>query len=165
MELKSLRLHCFRNYDALEAAFDPGVNLIVGDNAQGKTNLLEAIVYLSTGKAFRTRREKELIQFGKDFAELEQTVFSQNREQIIRAVLFAGRQRRQLYKNGVKLRTASQLHGICPPCCFARRIFWCSRPARRPDGGSSTMRSVSCGPILQLRWTSMEGFWRIKAGF
>lgn len=63
----------------------------MGDNAQGKTNLLEAIVYLSTGKAFRTRREKELIQFGKDFAELEQTVFSQNREQIIRAVLFAGR--------------------------------------------------------------------------
>lgn len=145
MELKSLRLHCFRNYDALEAAFDPGVNLIVGDNAQGKTNLLEAIVYLSTGKAFRTRREKELIQFGKDFAELEQTVFSQNREQIVRAVLFAGRQRRQLYKNGVKLRTASQLHGILPTVLFCPEDFLVLKT------GAAARRRLIDDALCQLR--------------
>ena len=145
MELKSLRLHCFRNYDALEAAFDPGVNLIVGDNAQGKTNLLEAIVYLSTGKAFRTRREKELIQFGKDFAELEQTVFSQNREQIIRAVLFAGRQRRQLYKNGVKLRTASQLHGILPT------VLFCPEDLLVLKTGAAARRRLIDDALCQLR--------------
>ncbi len=145
MELKSLRLRCFRNYDALEAAFDPGVNLIVGDNAQGKTNLLEAIVYLSTGRAFRTRREKELIQFGRDFAELEQTVFSQNREQTVRAVLFAGRQRRQLYKNGVKLRTASQLYGILPT------VLFCPEDLLVLKNGAAARRRLIDDALCQLR--------------
>ena len=61
MELESIRLRGFRNYAELDAAFVPGVNLVLGDNAQGKTNLLEAVTYLSTGKAFRTRKEQELI--------------------------------------------------------------------------------------------------------
>ena len=84
MEIKSLRLENFRSYEDLQVRFDPGVNLIVGDNAQGKTNLLEAIVYLSTGRAFRTRREKELISFGAQMAQLEQTCCSQGREQQVR---------------------------------------------------------------------------------
>ena len=49
MRLNSLKLRCFRNYEQAELEFDPGVNLIVGDNAQGKTNLLEAIAYLGAG--------------------------------------------------------------------------------------------------------------------
>ena len=118
MKLDGLRLQNFRNYDQVEVSFDAGVNLIVGDNAQGKTNLLEAIVYLSTGRAFRTRREKELIRFGCDFAELSEQVCSQGREQEIRAVLYADRRRRQLFKNGVKLRTAAELHGILPTVLF-----------------------------------------------
>ena len=63
MRLEGLSLEGFRNYERLEAEFDPGVNLIVGDNAQGKTNLLEAMVYLSMGRSYRTRREQELIRF------------------------------------------------------------------------------------------------------
>ena len=45
MNVTRLRLQGFRSYEALDVSFDPGVNLIVGDNAQGKTNLLEALVY------------------------------------------------------------------------------------------------------------------------
>lgn len=52
-ELDRLALRNFRNYERLESSFSPGVNLIVGDNAQGKTNLLEAVFYLSTGRSFR----------------------------------------------------------------------------------------------------------------
>ena len=47
MNLTNLKLRDFRNYESLDLDFAPGVNLIVGDNAQGKTNLLEAISYLS----------------------------------------------------------------------------------------------------------------------
>lgn len=63
MNLEQLDLRNFRNYQSLQSSFSPGVNLIVGDNAQGKTNLLEAVYYLSTGRSFRTRREIELIRF------------------------------------------------------------------------------------------------------
>ena len=51
MQLNKLSLRDFRNYEALDLACDPGVNLIVGNNAQGKTNLLEAIAYAGSGKA------------------------------------------------------------------------------------------------------------------
>ena len=102
MRIDSLRLRGFRNYLELDAEFVPGVNLILGDNAQGKTNLLESICYLSTGRAFRTRKESELLRFGSDFADLEAKIYSQEREQILRAVLFAGRKPRQLYLGGVK---------------------------------------------------------------
>ena len=61
MELKNLTLHNYRNYRDCCFTFDPGVNLIVGDNAQGKTNLLEAIGYLGTGKSFRTSKNQELM--------------------------------------------------------------------------------------------------------
>ena len=97
MHLDRLYLRNFRNYDEAEVAFVPGVNLNVGDNANGKTNLLEAIGYLSTGRAFRSRREQELLRFGADFAELKGNIFSQEREQELRVLLFAGRKPRQLY--------------------------------------------------------------------
>ena len=102
MKLDRLALQNFRNYERLESSFSPGVNLIVGDNAQGKTNLLEAVFYLSTGRSFRTRREMELIRFGSEFADLEGDVTGQARQQSLRALLFASRKPRQLFLNGVK---------------------------------------------------------------
>ena len=56
MRLNELYLRDFRNYRESRAAFVPGENLLVGGNANGKTNLLEAIFYLSTGHSFRTRK-------------------------------------------------------------------------------------------------------------
>ena len=111
MELESIRLRGFRNYAELDAAFVPGVNLVLGDNAQGKTNLLEAVTYLSTGRAFRTRKEQELIQFGADFADLEADVLAKNREKTLRAVLFTGRKPRQLFLNGVKQKNFTTMEG------------------------------------------------------
>ena len=71
MILKGLKLDFFRNYVHLETDFDPRVNLIYGENAQGKTNLLEAIAYLGSGRSFRAQKTAELIRFGADFAELQ----------------------------------------------------------------------------------------------
>ena len=102
MHLNRLYLRNFRNYEEAEISFVPGVNLIVGDNANGKTNLLEAIGYLSTGRAFRSRREQELIRFGADYAEIKGAFFSDERERELRMLLFAGRRPRQLFLNGVK---------------------------------------------------------------
>ena len=118
MRILELSLNGFRNYESFSCAFDPGVNLIVGENAQGKTNLLEAICYLSRGAAFRTRREAELIRFGAEFAELCATVESYGREQSLRAVMFAGRRPRQLWLSGVKKNSREELDGVLNTVLF-----------------------------------------------
>ncbi len=64
MFLKSLYLKNFRSYTEAEVSFQPGLNLILGENAQGKTNLLEAIYLISTGRSFRTQTLQELIREG-----------------------------------------------------------------------------------------------------
>ena len=64
MKINSINLHNFRNYAEEQFVFAPGVNVISGENAQGKTNLLEAAAALSTIKLFRTGQKKEGLRFG-----------------------------------------------------------------------------------------------------
>ena len=63
MRILELELQHFRNYSGQRVSFDPDCNVIFGENAQGKTNLLEAIVYLSCGKSPRARTDREMIAF------------------------------------------------------------------------------------------------------
>ena len=118
MKLNELKLRSFRNYGETAVAFDPGVNLIVGDNAQGKTNLLEAIAYLGSGKSFRTQKTGELVRFGGEFGEIEGKVFSQDREQTLRWVLFTGSRPRQLWRNGAKKKSNRDIAGVLPTVLF-----------------------------------------------
>lgn len=69
--LKRLYLHHFRSYERKEFSFQPGINVIRGDNARGKTNLLEAVYLLSTGRSFRTVQLTDLIRHGEPFFYLE----------------------------------------------------------------------------------------------
>ena len=80
MRLDAITLEHFRNYAHQSVTFDPSVNVIVGENAQGKTNLLEAAVYLSCAKSPRARTEKEMISFDADTARLTGSVFSRGRD-------------------------------------------------------------------------------------
>ena len=118
MRLLDLNLRNFRNYEQLNLSFDPGVNLIVGNNAQGKTNLLEAVSYLGSGKSFRAQKQAEMVRFGADFADLEGKVFSQNREQELRYVLFSASRPRQIWRNGAKKKSAAELSGVLPTVLF-----------------------------------------------
>lgn len=65
MYINKIKLHNFRNYTQQEIELNKNINIIYGDNAQGKTNILEAIFLSSFGKSFRTSKEKELIKFGE----------------------------------------------------------------------------------------------------
>lgn len=78
MYLEELQLRNFRNYDEHSITFDNKVNVIIGENAQGKTNLMEAIYVLAFTKSHRTSKEKELIQWEKDFAKIEGRVTRRN---------------------------------------------------------------------------------------
>jgi DNA replication and repair protein RecF len=69
--LHALRLLNFRNYADETVVLDPGLNVVVGDNAQGKTNLLEGISFTVTGSSLRTPKENEVVRWGEDFARTE----------------------------------------------------------------------------------------------
>lgn len=70
MYISSITLNNFRNYGEEKIDFSPLTNVIYGDNAQGKTNILEAVYIFSHGKSHRTKSDKELIKFGEGFAKL-----------------------------------------------------------------------------------------------
>ena len=118
MNLQELSLRSFRNYGEVRLEFEPGVNLIVGDNAQGKTNLLEAIAYLGSGKSFRAQKTSEMVRFGDDFAEIQGKVFSQERQQELRYLLFVGSRPRQIFRNGARKKSAADLVGVLPTVLF-----------------------------------------------
>ena len=114
MHLCKLNLRDFRNYESLSLDFDPGVNLIVGNNAQGKTNLIEAIAYAGSGKSFRALKQSEMVRFGADFADIEAEVSAQERSQTLRWVIFNGSRPRQIWRNGAKKKSAGDLAGVLP---------------------------------------------------
>ena len=145
MRINKLSIRGFRNYEELQADFVPGVNLILGDNAQGKTNLLEAIFYLSTGHGFRTRKEAELLKFGAEFADLEAEIFSQEREQTLRAVLFPGRKPRQLYLSGVKQKTFAGFQGLLTT------VLFCPEDLMVLKTGAAARRKFMDTALCQLR--------------
>ena len=145
MELNELYLRSFRNYEEQRLTFDSGVNLIVGQNAQGKTNLLEAIAYLGSGKSFRATRNSEMVRFGMDFGELEGRVFSQEREQTLRWLLFSGSRPRQIFCNGVKKKTAAEIGGVLPT------VLFCPEDLMILKLGSAQRRRFADNALCQLR--------------
>ena len=80
MRVDTIQLEQFRNYASFACSFDPNINVITGKNAQGKTNLLEALYYLAGARSFRTRKDAELIRFGENTAYIRAACLSFSRE-------------------------------------------------------------------------------------
>lgn len=83
MIIKSLELQNFRNYDALQVEFDGGTNIFYGDNAQGKTNILEAIFMIATTKSHKGSKDQDVIRFGEEEAHIRSYLF---KEEITRQI-------------------------------------------------------------------------------
>ena len=144
MIARALELDFFRNYVHLEASFHPRMNLIYGDNAQGKTNLLEAVAYLSSARSHRARYDRELIRMGVDSAFLRGEVESGGRDYTLEARLFRGRGR-QLFSNGVRLKAAAELSGILTT------VLFCPEDLSLIRAGAAERRRFLDGAICQLR--------------
>ena len=145
MHLCDIFLRDFRNYRELNLDFEPGVNLIVGENAQGKTNLLEAIAYLGSGKGIRTQKSAELVRLGADFADLCGQMQTQERNQSIRWVLFPASRPRQLYRNGVKKKTEADISGML------QTVLFCPEDLMILKTGASQRRKLGDTALSQLR--------------
>ena len=144
MRVQGLELDYFRNYVHLSARFHPKVNLIYGDNAQGKTNLLEAIAYLSSARSHRARYDREMIMLGVGDAFLKGEVDSRERTFILEARLSRGKSR-QLYSNGVRLKTAAELTGIL------NTVLFCPEDLTLIRDGAAARRRFLDSAICQLR--------------
>lgn len=145
MNLSCLELRSFRNYDQERFDFSPGVNLIVGDNAQGKTNLLEAVSYLGSGRSFRAQRTGEMIAFGADFAEINGRVFAQEREQELRFLLFSGSRPRQIFRNGARKKSLEEISGVLPT------VIFCPEDLMVLRSGAAQRRRFGDSVLCQLR--------------
>jgi len=110
MNLNELAISGFRNYDQDEITFDSGTNIIIGENGQGKTNLLEAVYYLTGGRSFRTRYDKELIRHDISFATIKAGFSAEEREQTIEIQLRRGR-KKEIFINNVRQKRATDLSG------------------------------------------------------
>ena len=144
MTVDQISLDFFRNYVHGEADFHPGVNVIAGENAQGKTNLLEAVAYLSSASSHRARFDRELIRHGVDHAFLKAGITSRGRKLTLEADLHRG-QRRQLRCNGVRLKTAGELSGLL------RTVLFCPEDLYLIREGAEARRRFLDGCICQLR--------------
>ena len=144
MKLRRIVLDGFRNYTDFTADFSPGVNVIWGENAQGKTNLLEAIGFLSGARSHRARGDKELISFRRDRGTITAEVTSRGRDFLLEVQLFRGA-RRRLFVNHVKCKTAAELGGI------VQTVLFCPEDLALIKAGAAERRSFLDHAICQLR--------------
>lgn len=111
MIIKSIELKNFRNYENLNISFDEGTNIIYGNNAQGKTNILEAAYMSGTTKSHKGSKDKDMIRFGEQEAHLRTVVIKQGKEYQIDMHLKQSRSK-GIAVNRVPMKKASELFGI-----------------------------------------------------
>ena len=115
MYIEKIKLNNFRNYENLEINLNRNLNIFYGDNAQGKTNILEAIFLCSLGKSFRTNKEKEMIRFNNEKSLIE--VFYQKKDRAGKIKIELS-EKKQISLNGIKIKRLSELLGTINTVIF-----------------------------------------------
>lgn len=116
MFIKRLTLTNFRNYESADIYFKNGVNVIFGNNAQGKTNILEAINFCSIGKSMRTKKEKEVIKMGQEFSKVKVEIQEEKSSRTIE-IVFSKNNKKTVKINGIAIHRIGELMGELP-CVF-----------------------------------------------
>lgn len=143
MRVEKIALSGFRNYEFETAEFDPGTNVISGQNAQGKTNLLESVYMLSCGRSFRTRFDRELVGFGFSSADILADIESHDRKQTVNIRLRPGTAKKILV-NGVK-KTGSELSETI------NAVLFCPDDLNLIKEGAAVRRRLMDNAICQIR--------------
>lgn len=117
MFIKELELTNFRNYEKLHLTFDEAVNVIIGENAQGKTNLLEAIYLLAFTKSHRTANDRELIKWEEDFAKIRAVLHKKNQNVPLELIFHKNGKKAKL--NHIEQKKLSEFIGALNVVMFA----------------------------------------------
>ena len=108
MWIKKIKINNFRNYKSQEINLEKNINIFYGENAQGKTNIIEAIFLSSMGKSFRAKKDKEMIMLGEEKSNIEIEYEKTDRDGKIKIELG---NKKILYINGIKIKKLSELLG------------------------------------------------------
>ena len=144
MKINYINLQQFRNYEQESFTFVPGVNVVSGENAQGKTNLLEAAAALSTMRLFRTGQKKEGLRFGAEQGSVSGTFEAENREFTLEMRLFS-RKSAEIWRNGVRMRRQGDARGIL------KTVLFCPDDLYLIRAGAAARRRFLDTALCQLR--------------
>ena len=139
MIIKSIELSDFRNYGKLDIHFDEGTNILYGDNAQGKTNILEAIFLSGTSKSHKGSKDSEIINFSKDESHIK-TVISKKEIDYRIDIHIRKNKSKGIAVNGVPIKKSSELYGIVNIVFFS------------PED----LNIIKAGPFARRRFMDME---------
>ena len=118
MYIKNLKLKNYRNYSFLNLDLVNGINIIYGDNAQGKTNILEAIYMSSTTKSYKQAKDKEIIKFGEEEAHIK-TIYIKNEKENTIDIHIKNNKNKGIAVNGKKINKISDFFGLTNAIIFA----------------------------------------------
>ena len=111
MVIKSLELSNFRNYSLLNLSFDRGTNILYGDNAQGKTNILEAIYLCATTKSHKGAKDKDIVNFNEEEAHIR--AYLEKKEDEIRIDMHLRKNKSKgIAIDGTRIKKAAELPAI-----------------------------------------------------
>ncbi len=144
MILDHIQVKNFRNISCAEVTFSPGSNVLLGKNAQGKTNLVEGIYLLACGKSFRNPRYRDLICHGEEKAEVKATVSGEGLPFEISMTLHE-KEGKEIQKNGIRLQKLSDFLGLF------RVVLFCPEHLSLIKDGPGKRRSFIDSAICQLR--------------
>jgi len=145
MYCKRIKVENFRNIAFADVEFCRGVNVLLGENAQGKTNLLESIYMTSLGKSFRQGSDRDAIRFGEEQARIENIYFDGIRDMNISMQLFSDRRVKRIEQNGVKVsRTSDMVGGF-------KVVLFCPEHLSIVKDGPMIRRSFLDVAISQIR--------------
>ena len=144
MILKEVSLQNFRNVRRATVSFSDSVNFVCGENAQGKTSLLEAIYLLSCAKSFRTRKTRELIHYTETNALAEARFLTKTGEENRVRILLSKTQPKEVYRNGVRATRLSEIMG------FFKTVLFTPEHLSMVKDGPGIRRAFLDGAISQL---------------
>ena len=158
MIVKRVSYRDFRNIGAAEITLSPGVNVLIGNNAEGKTNALEGIYLMAAGKSFRTPKERDMVKFGADSFEVTLDMLDARREQQLtfKAYSADSAKRRVCTKNGVPLPRISELLGVF------RAVLFCPEHLAIVKAGPAERRAFLDVAICQLKPMYLKSLQRFQ---
>ena len=155
MKINELKVENFRNIENETVIFSPDTNLIWGSNAEGKTNIIEAIYYFANSKSFRASKDSDLIKFGENEAKLT-AIFEEGGRECRYDIKISKNEKRSFYYNGIKISKMSDFFGNF------RAVLFVPEHLKTVKNGPGERRSFIDGAICQLKKSYISDLYRFS---